>query len=238
MSTVQFDSAGTYYVLKRIAGIGRNDGVRHRYGFYKVVTARWPVIVAEPDSLYYYGENAFFSFGAGHADQRGYSYEVLRDGEVLLAAEIRRFVQGGSRASADRDAVRASSPRRPSADRRAAPTRSFRGSCSPANRSCPPAARCRRLGQRGDLDPSRLATKSSKNRAQPAVVVDVFLRFRPGAELLAVVAENDDRVRMLVGHRRAGSRSSRAAARTESDSAAARCRGRRVSSRPSSSVRK
>ncbi len=87
VSAVQFDSAGTYYVLKRIAGIGRNDGVRHRYGFYKVVTARWPVIVAEPDSLYYYGENAFFSFAAGHADQRGYSYEVLRDGEVLLAGD-------------------------------------------------------------------------------------------------------------------------------------------------------
>jgi len=85
--TVQLDSAGTYYVLKRIAGIGRNDGVRHRYGFYKVVTVRWPVIVAEPDSMYYYGENASFSFAAGHADQRGYSYEVLRDGEVLLAGD-------------------------------------------------------------------------------------------------------------------------------------------------------
>jgi hypothetical protein len=87
VSTVQLDSAGTYYVLKRIAGIGRNDGVRHRYGFYRIVTVRWPVIVAEPDSIYYYGENAFFSFAAGHADPRGYSYEVFRDGEVMLAGD-------------------------------------------------------------------------------------------------------------------------------------------------------
>jgi hypothetical protein len=87
VSSVQLDSAGTSFVLKRIAGLGRNDGLPHKYGFYEVVTVRWPVIVAEPDSIYYYGENALFSFAAGHADQRGYSYEVLRDGEVLFAGE-------------------------------------------------------------------------------------------------------------------------------------------------------
>ena len=46
---------------------------------------------------------------------------------------------------------------------------------------------------------------------QPAVVVDVLLRLRPGAELLAVVAEHDHRVRVLARRSWPGSRSSPAA---------------------------
>lgn len=87
VTSVRFDSAGTYAVVRRIDGVGANDGLRHRYGFYWLVTVRWPVIASEPDSTYYYGENAFFSFAAGHADQRGYAFSVLKDGEAVIAGE-------------------------------------------------------------------------------------------------------------------------------------------------------
>jgi hypothetical protein len=87
VTSVRFDSAGTFAVVRRIDGIGANDGLRHRYGFYWLVSVRWPVIASEPDSTYYYGENALFSFAAGHADQRGYAFSVVKDGEVLLAGD-------------------------------------------------------------------------------------------------------------------------------------------------------
>ncbi len=87
VTSIRFDSAGTYAVVRRIDGVGANDGLRHRYGFYWLVTVRWPVIASEPDSTYYYGENAFFSFAAGHADQRGYAFSVLKDGEAAITGE-------------------------------------------------------------------------------------------------------------------------------------------------------
>jgi len=87
VTSVHFDSAGTFAVVRRIDGIGANDGVRHRYAFYWLVTAHWPVIPTEPDSVYYYGESAIFSFAAGHVDQRAYSYQILRDGESVLGGE-------------------------------------------------------------------------------------------------------------------------------------------------------
>ena len=87
VTSVRFDSAGTFAVVRRIDGVGANDGLRHRYGFYWLVTVRWPVIASEPDSTYYYGENAFFSFAAGHADQRGYAFSVLKDGEAVITGD-------------------------------------------------------------------------------------------------------------------------------------------------------
>ena len=47
-----------------------------------------------------------------------------------------------------------------------------------------------RLGQRGHLDPVLVLHQGVEEPRQPAVVVDVLLRLRPGAELLAVVAED------------------------------------------------
>lgn len=87
VTSVRFDSAGTFAVLRRIDGTGANDGLRHRYGFYWMVTVRWPVIASEPDSVYYYGESAVFSFAAGHVDPRAYSYAVLKDGEVVMRGD-------------------------------------------------------------------------------------------------------------------------------------------------------
>lgn len=87
VTSIRFDSAGTFAVVRRIDGVGANDGLRHRYGFYWLVTVRWPVIASEPDSTYYYGENAFFSFAAGHADQRGYAFSVLKDGDAIITGE-------------------------------------------------------------------------------------------------------------------------------------------------------
>ena len=56
-----------------------------------------------------------------------------------------------------------------------------------------------RLGQRGRLDPLLVLHQGVEKLRQPAVVVDVFVGFRPGAELLAVVAEDGHRVGVLVG---------------------------------------
>lgn len=84
-TAVRLDSAGVYAVVRRIEGVGAVDGIRHRYGFFWLVNVRWPVIASDPDSIYYYGENASFSFAAGHADQKGYAYTVLKDGEVVLS---------------------------------------------------------------------------------------------------------------------------------------------------------
>jgi hypothetical protein len=87
VTSIRLDSAGTFVVVRKIDGVGANDGVRHKYGFYWQVSVRWPVIASEPDSIYYYGENAFFSFAAGHADQRGYAFSVLKDGEAILTGD-------------------------------------------------------------------------------------------------------------------------------------------------------
>jgi hypothetical protein len=87
VTKLRIDTAGTFAIVRRIDGVGANDGLRHRYGFYWVVTARWPVIASEPDSVYYYGENAVFSFGAGHMDQRAYAYSVLKDGSVVMSGD-------------------------------------------------------------------------------------------------------------------------------------------------------
>ena len=46
---------------------------------------------------------------------------------------------------------------------------------------------------RGDLEPTLVGHQGVEEAAEPAVLVDVLLRFRPGAELLAVVAEQADR---------------------------------------------
>ncbi len=87
VTSYRLDSAGSFAILRKIDGLGSNDGARHRYGFYWGVDAHWPVVAAPPDSVYYYGENALFSFAAGHMDQRAYSYEVVHDGEVVLRGE-------------------------------------------------------------------------------------------------------------------------------------------------------
>ncbi len=87
VTSIRLDSAGTFAIVRKIDGVGANDGVRHRYGFYWLVTVRWPVIASDPDSIYYYGENAFFSFAAGHADQRGYAFSIQKDGEVILSGD-------------------------------------------------------------------------------------------------------------------------------------------------------
>ncbi len=55
------------------------------------------------------------------------------------------------------------------------------------------------LGQRGDVEPILVGHERVEEPFQPAVVVDVFLGFGPGAELLSVVAEDDDRIGLLVG---------------------------------------
>ena len=56
-----------------------------------------------------------------------------------------------------------------------------------------------RLGQRGHLDPLLVLHQGVEEPRQPAVVVDVLLGLRPGAELLAVVAEDHHRVGVLLG---------------------------------------
>ena len=56
------------------------------------------------------------------------------------------------------------------------------------------------LGQGGHLDPILVADQGVEEPHQPAVVVNVFFRFRPGAEFFAVVAEDGDRVGLRFGH--------------------------------------
>lgn len=87
VTALRIDTSGTFAVVRRIDGVGANDGLRHRYGFYWLVNARWPVIASEPDSVYYYGESAVFSFAAGHMDQRAYAYSVLKDGSVVMKGD-------------------------------------------------------------------------------------------------------------------------------------------------------
>ena len=85
-----------------------------------------------------------------------------------------------------------------SAERRraAAPTRSSRGTSSRAGRPCPAAASRRRPGRTSSVSSqSRLADDHVAEPAEPAVRVDVIVRLGPGAELLAVVGEDDGRAR-------------------------------------------
>ncbi len=49
-----------------------------------------------------------------------------------------------------------------------------------------------RLAQRAELEPLGILAERVEEPPKPAVLVDVFLSFRPGSELLAVVAETDD----------------------------------------------
>ena len=55
-----------------------------------------------------------------------------------------------------------------------------------------------RLRRRGNLQPTLIGHQGVEKPAEPAVLVNVLLGFRPGAELLAVVAEQADRIGPLL----------------------------------------
>jgi hypothetical protein len=81
------DSAGLYVAFYKIDGVGRDDGMRHRYGFFSEVTARWPLVPMQPDPKYYFGERNTFSFAAGHKDYSGYSFDILKASKVVLTGK-------------------------------------------------------------------------------------------------------------------------------------------------------
>jgi hypothetical protein len=93
-SRLQFDSAGTFTVLRIVEGRSP-DNRFYRYGDVWLVRVRWPSLHPLLDDEYYYGEYAQFSFAAGHEDARRYSYEVQ-------TAERTLFADSGAVVSIDR----------------------------------------------------------------------------------------------------------------------------------------
>ena len=75
-ATFSVDAPGTYYVLRKIEGIGKWDGLNHRYGAFWSVTAYWPTLKVSLYNTYFFGEYGYFSFAAGHSDYNAYSYSV------------------------------------------------------------------------------------------------------------------------------------------------------------------
>ncbi len=81
--TFSLDAPGTYYVLRKIEGIGKWDGLSHRYGALWVVTAFWPTLKVSLYNTYFFGEYGYFSFAAGHGDYNSYSYSVFVGSEQV-----------------------------------------------------------------------------------------------------------------------------------------------------------